>query len=239
MRSRAFEDWTKAKAGRPPRERRTFRQRRSVLGRRLLMLCGISLIMLSFVYVLIDSKIVSNAMYAVTQEELAADTPEQKMLHLTVPRMKRVNDTPVFTAAADDSEKLDAGAIRVEDTGFPWEREANVYIAGHRLGYPRTGSFLLFYDLNKLRNGDKVILENADGGRFIYRVFDKLIVDPSNTSVTKPIEGKNIVSLQACTLPDYSKRLVVRAELERYEEAPPKQASAPAESSLGTRLLGL
>lgn len=202
------------------------------------MLSGIALISLSLVYILIDSRIVSNAMYAMTQEELAADTPEQKMLHLTVPRMKRVNDTPVFTAATDDSEKLDAGAIRVEGTGLPWEREANVYIAGHRLGYPRTGSFLLFYDLDKLRAGDKVFLEDANGGKYVYKVFERLIVDPDQTSVTKPLDGKNIVSLQACTLPDYSKRLVVRAELERYEEAPAKQASAPVEPP-GERSLGL
>jgi sortase A len=194
------------------------------------MLSGIALISLSLVYILIDSKIVSNAMYAMTQEELAADTPAQKMLHLTVPRMKRVNDIPVFTAAANDVEKLDAGAIHVEGTGFPWEREANVYIAGHRLGYPRTGSFLVFYDLNKLRPGDKVVLEDAEGGRYIYKVFEEVIVNPNETSVTKPVDGKNIVSLQACTLPDYSRRLVVRAELERYEEAPAKQASAAVET---------
>jgi sortase A len=55
-------------------------------------------------------------------------------------------------------------------------------------------------------------------------------VNPNETSVTKPVDGKNIVSLQACTLPDYSRRLVVRAELERYEEAPAKQASAVEET---------
>jgi sortase A len=192
------------------------------------MLCGVSLILISFAYVLVDSKIVSNAMYAMTQDQLAAETPKQKMLHLTVPRMKRVDDIPVFTAAADDEAKLDAGAIHVEGTGFPWEREANVYIAGHRLGYPRTGSFLVFYDLNKLRRGDKVILEDADGGRYVYRVFEEKIVEPNETAVTKPVAGKNIVSLQACTLPNYSRRLVVRAELERFEEAPTEQALAPA-----------
>ena len=32
-----------------------------------------------------------------------------------------------------------------------------------------------------------------------------------------PIEGKNIVSLQTCTLPDYAKRVIYRAELEDIE----------------------
>jgi len=31
-------------------------------------------------------------------------------------------------------------------------------------------------------------------------------------SVTRPIQGRNIVSLQTCTLPDYSRRLIVQAE---------------------------
>jgi sortase A len=33
--------------------------------------------------------------------------------------------------------------------------------------------------------------------------------------VTEPLEGRNIVSLQSCTLPDYSERVIVRAELKR------------------------
>jgi sortase A len=34
-----------------------------------------------------------------------------------------------------------------------------------------------------------------------------------------PVEGKNIVSLQTCTLPDYTLRLIVRAELKDIKEA--------------------
>jgi sortase A len=38
-------------------------------------------------------------------------------------------------------------------------------------------------------------------------------------SVLAPVEGKNIVTLQTCTLPDYTNRLLVRAELEDIKEA--------------------
>jgi sortase A len=31
--------------------------------------------------------------------------------------------------------------------------------------------------------------------------------------VTRPVAGRNIVTLQTCTLPDYSQRLIVQAEL--------------------------
>jgi sortase A len=30
--------------------------------------------------------------------------------------------------------------------------------------------------------------------------------------VTQPLEGKNVLTLQTCTLPDYSQRLIVQAE---------------------------
>jgi sortase A len=37
-------------------------------------------------------------------------------------------------------------------------------------------------------------------------------VDPNDVFVTRPIRGKNIVTLQTCTLPDYSRRLIIQAE---------------------------
>jgi sortase A len=88
-----------------------------------------------------------------------------------------------------------------------------VYIAGHRIGFPGTDSNLAFYDLEDLKKGDKVYLKDADGRRYTYQVFKKLIVEPTDLSVLKPIKGKNIVSLQTCTLPDYTKRVIYRAEL--------------------------
>ena len=38
-------------------------------------------------------------------------------------------------------------------------------------------------------------------------------MSPTDLSVTDPVEGKNILTLQTCTLPDYSNRLIVQAEL--------------------------
>jgi sortase A len=38
-------------------------------------------------------------------------------------------------------------------------------------------------------------------------------VEPTNLSVLRPIKGKNIVSLQTCTLPDYTNRIIYRAVL--------------------------
>ena len=62
-------------------------------------------------------------------------------------------------------------------------------------------------------SGDKVYLEDAEGREYTYEVFGKLVVEPANLSVLKPIKGKNIVSLQTCTLPDYTNRVIYRAVL--------------------------
>jgi sortase A len=88
-----------------------------------------------------------------------------------------------------------------------------VYIAGHRLGFPGTKSYLVFWDLNKLENGDEVILTDANGTRYTYEVFKTLVVNPDAYYVTQPVAGRSVVSLQTCTLPDYKQRLVVQAEL--------------------------
>jgi sortase A len=146
--------------------------------------------------------------------------PEDTTLKLTIPQMSRVEEATIPSAAGTDTEALDSNtAIHLEGTGFPWQEEANVYIAGHRLGYPNSKSFLAFYDLNVLENGDEVFVTDAAGTRYTYKVFKNLTVKPTDLSVTKPVSGKNILTLQTCTLPDYSERLVVQAELVDREQA--------------------
>lgn len=140
-------------------------------------------------------------------------TPRDTSMTLTVPKMERVQSVPVYTAPASDEATLDRGTMHVEGTGFPWDQEANVYIAGHRLGYKDTGSYLQFYDLPKLEKGDEIVLTGADGQTYTYEVFRKFRVNPSDYQVTEPIPGKNIVSLQTCTLPSYTQRLIVQGEL--------------------------
>ncbi len=139
--------------------------------------------------------------------------PADSSLSLTVPEMKRVKNVPVYTGPANDEDALHDGTLHVEGTGFPWQDGSNVYIAGHRMGFPATESFLVFNDLNNLRNGDRVVLRDGDGTRYVYRVFKTLVVDPGAYHVTEPVPGRSVVSLQTCTLPDYSQRLIVQAEL--------------------------
>jgi sortase A len=141
------------------------------------------------------------------------DAPKESTMTLTVPAMNRVQEVPVYNGSAGDKAALHDGALHLRGTGFPWQRGANVYIAGHRLGFPGTKSYLVFWDLNKLENGDEVILTDANGTRYTYAVFKKFIVSPKAYHITQPVAGRNIVSLQTCTLPDYAGRLIVQAEL--------------------------
>jgi sortase A len=144
----------------------------------------------------------------------ASSGPKDKTLKLTVPKLSQIENDPVPTVTGTDVQSLAShAAIHLAGTGYPWDEEANVYLAGHRLGYPRTDSFLAFFDLNKLEEGDRVYITDANGTKYTYEVFKEFIVSPADLSVTDPVEGKNIVTLQTCTLPDYKHRLIVQAEL--------------------------
>jgi len=139
--------------------------------------------------------------------------PEDESLKVTVPAMSRIENAEVpYADGGNDAAFKRYAGVHLRGTGHPWEREANVYIAGHRLGFPGTDSFLAFWDLNRVKMGDRVVLTDADGKRYTYKVFKKFVVEPTRVSVTRPLEGRNIVTLQTCTLPDYSDRLIVQAE---------------------------
>jgi sortase A len=144
------------------------------------------------------------------------DAPEDKTLTVTVPKMQRVKDASFPSTFGDDEESLkNYAGIHLEGTGHPWQEEANVYLAGHRLGFPNTASFLAFWDIDNMQVGDQVFVSDAKGREYTYEVFQTLEVGPTDLHVTEPLEGKNILTLQSCTLPDYARRLVVQAELKQ------------------------
>ncbi len=189
---------------------RTYRTRRSGLRKfgylvaTLLVVSGLVLVGYSF---LIRDPFASAAVFA-------QQPPSNPTMTLTVPEMRRVDDVPVYTGAADDKGALHDGTLHVQGTGYPWQTGANVYIAGHRMGFPGTRSYLVFWDLNTLEDGDKVILTDANGTRYTYRVFKSVIINPDDTSyITRSVPGKGVITLQTCTLPDYAQRLIVQAEL--------------------------
>lgn len=139
--------------------------------------------------------------------------PKDETLQVSIPKMSRVDGATIpYAGGTNEAAFKKYAGVHLKGTGNPWDREANVYIAGHRLGYPGTDSFLAFWDLNELREGDRIFVTDAAGERYVYEVFREFIVEPTQVSVTRPLEGRNIVTLQSCTLPDYSRRLIVQAE---------------------------
>ena len=153
------------------------------------------------------------------QAAAAVEPPSNDMMKLTVPKMERIENDEIPTGLGTDETLFhDYAGVHIKHTGYPWEEEANVYIAGHRLGYENTNSYLAFWDLNKLEEGDEFYITDSEGRKYTYVVFRKFIATPDNLSVLNPVEGKNIVTLQTCTLPDYTNRLLVRGELKDIQE---------------------
>jgi sortase A len=153
-------------------------------------------------------------------EQASVEPPSNDMMKLTVPKMEQIKDDEIPTGLGTDETLFhDYAGVHIKHTGYPWEEEANVYIAGHRLGYEGTNSHLAFWDLNKLEEGDEFYITDSEGRQYTYVVFRKYVTTPANLRVLNPVEGKNIVTLQTCTLPDYTNRLLIRAELEEIKEA--------------------
>jgi sortase A len=205
-----------------PTRRQYRRYRRRLRARRLftLILVLAGLCLLGYALVLGEDPLVQRAVEnATTSEELAASAPKDTTLQLTIPKMARVEDLPVYDAPWDDEAAIDTSAAHLDSSGFPWQEGANVYIFAHRMGFPGTNSFLVFYDLDVLENGDEVFVTDADGTRYTYEVFEQFVTDPYDWGPTEPEAGKSILTLQSCTLPDYTQRLIVQAELTKAEPA--------------------
>jgi sortase A len=107
-----------------------------------------------------------------------------------------------YVANTASHAAMDAGAIKLPDSGFPWQDNANTYIAAHRLGWPGTASDYQFYDLVNMQLGDKIYLYDANGTVYTYEVSGFAEVLPSETWVTAPQAGRDMISLQTC-IEDY------------------------------------
>src|SRR5918999_5793448 len=97
------------------------------------------------------------------------EAPADGALYLTIPQIG-LEDVKVYDSLSE--ERLDESAIHLPETGFPWQPGANTYIAGHRMGFFGTDSFLVFFRLNELAAGDEILLEDPAGGHYSYRVTE-------------------------------------------------------------------
>ena len=129
----------------------------------------------------------------------AIPTPATNDLWMTIPKMDLYDD---YVANSDALAAMDQGAIKLPSTAFPWQESANTYIAAHRIGYPGTESDYQFYDLPNLALGDRIYLGDASGTTYTYEVTGYKEVLPSETYVTAPQTGRDMISLQTC-IEDY------------------------------------
>jgi len=154
------------------------------------------------------------------KEAIAENPPDPPTndLWMSIPALGLYDN---YVTNTTDYSAMDNGAIKPAETGFPWQENANTYIAAHRLGWPGTGSDHQFYNLPNLAEGDVIYLGDADGTTYTYEVTGFKEVSFSDTSVTAPQAGRDMISLQTCienygdywTMgPDWSVRYVVQAD---------------------------
>jgi sortase A len=154
-----------------------------------------------------------------TEEQLEAarkprdyELPDGAVMALTIDSIG-LHNVPVLNKGGEWS--LNNGVAHQRGTSMPWSRskQRNVYIAGHRLGWPGTKSHLVFYHLDKLARGDEIVLKDRDGKKYTYRVSETFEVEPNDSWVMGKVKGRDMVTLQTCTpIPTWEKRLIVRAD---------------------------
>ena len=108
---------------------------------------------------------------------------------------------------------LRGGVVHYPGTSLPG-KPGNAVIFGHSSGQVwAAGDYkFVFAHLEELDNKDRIVLEHK-GVRYVYRVFNKKVVPPSDISVLNQIEDNNILTLITCTpVGTNTNRLIVVAE---------------------------
>ncbi|MDQ4149421.1 MAG: sortase [Actinomycetota bacterium] len=145
------------------------------------------------------------------------EVPDSSPLtRLVIPRLQV--DTVVVEGISD--EALDTGAGHYPDSPLPGQ-PGNVAIAGHRNTFGKP-----FADLDKLRPGDKVILETPVG-RHVYQMVEPFeghgnpwVTTPGDTSVLAPT-SESVLTLTTCHPKGSAKeRLIARLKLVESSSGP-------------------
>jgi sortase A len=154
-----------------------------------------------------------------TQEEIeSANSPRHYELLPGAIMSLSIEQIGIYNAPVFDSDgywALANGVAHVPETSLPWSNtpQRNVYLAGHRMGFRGTWSRMIFYNLDKLGTGDRVVLKDRTGRVYEYEVSETFLADPTDAWVMGQVRGRDMVTLQTCTpIPTFEKRLIVRAD---------------------------
>ncbi|MDR1473285.1 MAG: class C sortase [Lactobacillales bacterium] len=131
-----------------------------------------------------------------SSREVASNPPTEFLVKHTVAFIyipKIDQKLPVFDTTNDLF--MDRGATWFSKSSFPGSgKGGHTVITAHR-GLPTA---TLFTDLDKLKNGDKFIVE-VDGKYLAYEVYTRYVVLPDDLSKLDPIEEQDTVTLLTCT----------------------------------------
>lgn len=139
--------------------------------------------------------------------------PETKLI---IPKLNL--EAPIVLDLPDNKEEtiqagLEKGVTLYPSTGKPGEL-ANPTIFGHSSNNLFNGGDykFVFVRLNQLENGDTFFV-NYSGKQYVYRVFDKKIVAPTQVEVLNERPKPAMITLITCDPPGTStNRLVLHAE---------------------------
>ncbi len=115
---------------------------------------------------------------------------------------------------------LKKGPGHYPETPLPGQL-GNAAIAGHRTTYGEP-----FYDVDKLRDGDEIIVTTPDG-RYVYRVTGQQIVSPSDYQVVATVDpSRATLTLTSCH-PKYTarQRIIITSELDEAASSGPAGAA--------------
>ncbi|KKQ36586.1 MAG: hypothetical protein US53_C0046G0006 [Candidatus Woesebacteria bacterium GW2011_GWA1_37_7] len=135
--------------------------------------------------------------------------PNYSQFQLSVPRLKMENNI-VYV----DSNDLSKGLVQLPGSALPGEK-GNLFISGHSaLNRFILGQKAIFANLTDLKKGDEILVEAANN-KFVYKVVEIKVVDPSDLSVIPaPEEQGRYISLMTCVPPGLNfKRLVVLGKM--------------------------
>lgn len=107
---------------------------------------------------------------------------------------------------------LEDGVVHYGDTPVPGEAGNNVIVGHSSNNFFNAGKYkFAFVLLDRLEVGDTFIL-HYEGKRYIYRVYNKVVVEPDDFSIVQPTD-KPTTTLITCTPPGTSwHRLAIQAE---------------------------
>ncbi|RDU37501.1 hypothetical protein DRW41_06555 [Neobacillus piezotolerans] len=145
-----------------------------------------------------------------TQKEIVPSgkkKPQSPSQVIGVLQIKKIGlKIPVLEGATMKNMRKGAGLIN--GTTLPGQ-PGNSAIAAHR---SRSYGHM-FNRLNELEKGDTIIIKDRNR-TYTYKVYKKMVVKPTNTSVLNAIPEKRILTLVTCTpIKTATHRLIVQAEL--------------------------